>query len=144
MMSHNLRVAVPALIMGGSYWLSSVPGTPLPDDPAFYAVFVWMPSSVQNALHVPAFAGLALAWSWALAAWVHAESAAAIGAFAITATYAVLDEWHQSLVPGRFASLTDIAFDIGGTAFGVWLWVRLGFGRRHSQATNGPCDSDSS
>jgi hypothetical protein len=40
------HVALPLVIMGVFYWLSSLPGTPLPDDPALYAVFYWVPPSV--------------------------------------------------------------------------------------------------
>ena len=131
----KLHVGLPVLIMALLYWLSSLPGTPLPEDTSLYAVFRWVPSSVQNALHFPAFAALGLAWCWALAAWLRSRSTAAIGAFVIASAYAVLDEWHQSLVPGRFASLTDVVLDVGGTAFGIWLWIRSGIGRPRPPAT---------
>lgn len=32
------------------------------------------------------------------------------------AVYAVLDEWHQSFVPGRDSSIKDIGFDIAGAS----------------------------
>jgi len=41
------------------YGISSLPGTPRPDDPALYSLFYWMPPTLQNILHVPAFAALA-------------------------------------------------------------------------------------
>jgi len=31
----------------------------------------------------------------------------AIGAFAIASAYGVFDQWHQSPIPGRFASRID-------------------------------------
>jgi VanZ family protein len=114
------------MIMGVLYWLSSVPGTPLPDDPAHYALFHWIPPSVQNTLHVPAFAALSWAWCWALEAWLRVPVARVIGACAIASTYGVFDEWHQSFVPGRYASLTDVALNITGIAFGIWLATRFG------------------
>ncbi|MDH5536772.1 MAG: VanZ family protein [Betaproteobacteria bacterium] len=120
------HVALPLLIMGAFYWLSSLPGTPLPDDPALYALVYWVPPSVQNALHIPAYAALAWAWSWTLGAWLRAPVARAIGACAIASTYGVFDEWHQSLVPGRYASLTDIALDIAGAMLGIWLATWIG------------------
>jgi hypothetical protein len=120
------HVALPLLIMGVLYWLSSLPGTPLPDDPALYALFYWMSPSVQNALHVPAYAALGGAWCWALGAWLRVPVARAIGACAIASAYGVLDEWHQSFVPGRYASLTDVALDVAGAVLGIWLvaWIR--------------------
>ena len=117
----KLHAALPVLIMGVFYWLSSLPGTPLPDDPALYAMFYWVPPSVQNALHVPAYAALAWAWRWALGAWLRASIAQMICAFAIASAYGVFDEWHQSFVPGRYASLTDVALDVAGAALGIWL-----------------------
>lgn len=125
-MPGKLRVALPLLIMGAFYWLSSLPGTPSAGDPPHYAVFHWVPSSVQNALHVPAYAALASAWRWALRDWLHAPGARAAGAFAIASAYGVLDEWHQSFVPARYASLTDVAFDVAGAALGIWLAAWIG------------------
>lgn len=123
---------MPLLIMGVFYWLSSLPGRPLPSDPARYALFHWVPPSVQNALHVPAYAALALAWFWALRAWMPAPVARTIGACVIASAYGVFDEWHQSLVPGRYAALTDIALNIAGVAVGIWLVARFGSKMRTS------------
>jgi len=122
----KLHVAFPLLIMGLLYWLSSLPGTPLPDDPACYAMFYWVPPSVQNALHVPAYAAHAWAWCWAFGAWLRVPVARAIGACAIASAYGVFDEWHQSFVPGRYASLTDVTLDIADAVLGIWLvaWIR--------------------
>ena len=103
------------------YWLSSLPGTPLPDDPAIYALFYWISPSVQNAMHVPAYAALAWAWRWALGAWLRRSSARAAGACAIASIYGVSDEWHQSFVPGRYASLTDVMLDVAGAVLGIWI-----------------------
>ena len=122
----RLHVVVPLFFVALLYWLSSQPGTPLPDDPAFYRLLHWVPPSVQNALHVPAYAALTLAWRWALGAWLRTPSAAAFGACVIASACGVLDEWNQSFVPGRFASLTDIALDVAGVALGIWLAAWMG------------------
>ena len=122
----RLRIALPLLIMGAFYWLSTLPGTPSPDDPALYAVFYWVPPSVQNALHVPTYAALAWAWHWTLGAWLRVSSARAIVACAIASVYGVFDEWHQSFVPGRYASLTDVTLDVAGAALGIWLAAWIG------------------
>jgi hypothetical protein len=120
------HVALPLLIMGVLYWLSSLPGTPLPDDPALYALFYWISPSLQNTLHVPAYVALGWAWHWALGAWLRAPAARAIGACAIASAYGVFDEWHQSFVPGRYASLTDVLLDIVGAMLGIGLAVWIG------------------
>jgi hypothetical protein len=122
----KIHVALPLLFMAVLYWLSSLPGTPLPDDPALYGLFYWVPPSVQNALHVPAFAVLSWAFWWALGAWLRVPSARAISACAIASVYGVFDEWHQSFVPGRYASLTDVTLDVAGAVLGIWLAAWLG------------------
>jgi hypothetical protein len=119
------HIAVPLLFVAVLYGLSSMPGTPLPDDPAIYGVFYWLPPSVQNALHVPAYAALTLSWRWALRAWLRTPNACVFGACAIAFACGVLDEWNQSFVPGRYASLTDIVLNGAGVALGIWLaaWI---------------------
>lgn len=117
----KIHVGVPVLMMAVLYWLSSLPGTPLPDDPELYALFYWISPSLQNALHVPAYAVLAGAWRWVLGAWLRSSSAQTIGACAIAVAYGVFDEWHQSFVPGRYGSFTDVALDVAGVALGLWL-----------------------
>ena len=125
MQPRRIHIVAPLFFMALLYWFSSLPGAPLPEDPALYALFDWLPPSVQNALHVPAYAALTLAWYWALRAWLRTPSATVLGACAIASTYGLLDEWHQSYVPGRYASLTDVLLDVAGVALGIWLanWI---------------------
>jgi len=116
---HKGHVALPLLIMGLIYWLSSLPGTPLPNDPAVYALFYWLSPTIQNILHVPAFASLTWAWCWALAGWLNGARVRAISAAGVAFGYGVLDEWHQSFVPGRHASLADVLLDSAGVVIGI-------------------------
>lgn len=39
--------------------------------------------------------------------------------------YAFSDEWHQSFVPTRQASVSDLFVDTGGSILGVLLWIRF-------------------
>ena len=87
----KLPVALPLVIMGVFYWLSSLPATPLPDDPALYAVFYWVPPSRGHGAGHSAHGCVPVA--------------RAIGACAIASAYGVSDEWHQSFVPGRYAQI---------------------------------------
>lgn len=47
-------------------------------------------------------------------------------AFLLTMVYALLDEFHQSFVPGRTADPMDLVFDGVGALLGltVWTWLR--------------------
>ena len=120
----KICVAIPLLIMGILFWLSSIPGTRLPNSPALYGLFYWMPPAVQNILHVPAFAALAWAWRWALSGWVRSKTAVTLFAISVSVICGILDEWHQSFVPGRYASVVDVIFDIAGVGLGIWLAAR--------------------
>lgn len=45
---------------------------------------------------------------------------------AMGAAYGAADEWHQSFVAGRDASVLDWAADVAGVAAGIWIASRLG------------------
>ena len=120
------HVVLPILIMAALFWLSSLPGTLTHNDPRLYALFYWISPSLQNALHVPAYATLAWAWYWALRAWLSAPWARFATACVIASLCGVFDEWNQSFVPGRYGSLTDIVLDVTGAVLGSWLGGWMG------------------
>ena len=107
-----------ATYLMGITWLSSIPRDPSPGGAVVeYGL---------NLAHIPLFAGL----TWLLIqtvgvgsrrgipGWVY--SVAALG----LALFALADEWHQSFVPGRSASLIDVVLDMMG-AGAVLLFYRL-------------------
>ena len=75
-------------------------------------------------------------WDLALRKLAHAAEYAVLGALLLRAThraglaftlglvYAVSDELHQALVPGRQGSPVDVAIDAVGVGLGVALWRR--------------------
>lgn len=106
--------------------MSSVPGTVRPEDEEYYRVFLWLPPDVQNVLHVPVFGFLAWLWQRALSLVLATPRRADWGALAIAIGYGVVDEWHQTFVPGRYGSFTDLALDgIGAlVAIQIGRWLR--------------------
>lgn len=57
-------------------------------------------------------------WHWSLAGWV----------LAVVTAYALLDEFHQTFVPGRQGSLVDVGVDVLGGVAGLglcrlWMWA---------------------
>jgi VanZ family protein len=36
--------------------------------------------------------------------------------------YGLLDEWHQTFVPGRYGSFTDAGFNVIGAVIGLWIY----------------------
>jgi VanZ family protein len=68
--------------------------------------------------HAAQFGLLALLWGWALSVSLR-PGRATLAAAAIALVYAIGDEYHQSLVPGRDADPFDVAIDSVGIAFAV-------------------------
>lgn len=107
--------------MSGIYWLSSIPGETDPENPILSGIMMWTPPALQNLAHIPLFGILALLWYRLLSVWIQKSSLLAASAFLLAAGFGILDEWHQLHVPGRYASLTDIALNILGAALAIWL-----------------------
>ena len=104
---------------GFIYYLSDQPALRLPQPIAFS----------DKLIHVVMYAVLGWLWTVALReTWSDCTSRAALlSALILSLGYGLSDEWHQSFVPGRLASATDVVADmIGGGlgAGGYLLWPR--------------------
>ena len=110
--------------MGGIYWLSSIPGTIDPEEAGLYGIIRWTPPALQNLLHIPLFGILAWLWYRTLGYWFASQRILVSLSFLFTAGYGVIDEYHQLQVPGRYASLTDIALNALGALLVLWLLNR--------------------
>jgi hypothetical protein len=77
----------------------------------------WSGSFVGNAGHAAIFGLLALLAARAAGSGPRASWAG----FAIAVLYGATDEWHQSHVPGRTASLADWVTDVIGAAGSLWI-----------------------
>jgi VanZ family protein len=110
--------------MAGIYWLSSIPGEADPENVLLSGIILWTPPAIQNLAHIPLFAVLAWLWYRSLGAWIKNDRLLFSAAFLLATGFGILDEWHQLYVPGRYASLTDIALNTLGAAFTVWLISR--------------------
>ena len=91
--------------MGLIFWFSSRPD--LPHAPGAFVDFV-----LKKSLHATAYGVLAWLWLRALAdLGVRSAEAWAVG---LAIAYAVSDEWHQTLVPGRTGRVLDVLIDAAG------------------------------
>jgi glycopeptide antibiotics resistance protein len=119
--------------MGGLYWLSSIPGEVDPDSPLLSGIVAWTPPALQNLLHIPVYAVLAMLWYRTLRLASVSLRASMVLALLLTAAYGMADEFHQLYVPGRYASLTDTALNCLGAVLGAWLgqwWDTRGIHRK--------------
>jgi len=110
--------------MSAIYWLSSIPGETDPENPLLSGIILWTPPAIQNLAHIPLFGILALLWYRSLSTWIGKGPLLSGSAFLLASGFGILDEWHQLYVPGRYASFTDIALNILGAAFAIWLLSR--------------------
>ena len=117
-----LCLALTICYMAGIYWLSSIPGEVDPESPLLSGLIAWTPPALQNLLHVPMFGLLAWLWYRTLNAWNIRHGTALTAAFILATCFGVFDEWHQLHVPGRYASLTDIALNCAGVLLALW-WI---------------------
>lgn len=113
------RRIVAGLYMAGLFALSSVP-----DDKSGTGVVEYFPPpGVQNALHVPAYAGLSFVLWRGLRG---PRRRAALLAAVLATAYGVTDEVHQMFVTGRTASVTDaLANALGAFAVAGWAWLTV-------------------
>jgi len=106
--------------MAGLFALSSVP-----DDPRKPGLNEYFPPpQLQNALHIPAYAGLSFLLWRGLRGQDGRRRHAALLAAALATIYGALDEVHQMFVVGRTPSVTDALANALG-AFAVAAWASL-------------------
>ncbi|MBZ0150334.1 MAG: VanZ family protein [Planctomycetes bacterium] len=109
-----LRWSLPVAVMGALWWLSS--RQPQPHATSQLSAFL------HNGAHVIAYATLA-GFTWLALACAEQPRRRFLVAFLIAVAYGVLDEVHQSCVPGRVSSIADLITD-GVAAAMALAWLR--------------------
>lgn len=88
--------------------------------PSSFTLFFGADKVVHGALYF--VLGLALAWSW-----YRGNAVIPVSVFILMGSgYGVFDEWHQSFVPGRHASVGDAVVDAIGVIGGFAIFRRRG------------------
>ena len=110
-----VRWCVPLAGLGALWWSSSrtaSDGLPRLGGPL-----------AHNAMHVVAYACIAgSAWlAWSRRPVRAPQRMRSIGSWSVAAAYGVVDELHQSYVPGRDCSAFDLVSDAAGAALAVFL-----------------------
>ncbi|UCF66189.1 MAG: VanZ family protein [Acidobacteriota bacterium] len=84
-----------------------------------------LPGSSDKLAHFTAFGLLAVAWWYAFGIQNLSLRARALLAVTASTLWGVLDEWHQSFVPGRTPSAADVVADGLGALLAAGLaWLR--------------------
>lgn len=108
------RALLPAAYMAGLFALSSIPQREL--NRLGISAFLW------DLGHVPLFVGLTWVTFWALRGPMVSR---ALVASLICTLFAFSDELHQTFVPGRVFSWSDVGADLIGVGVGIviGLWT---------------------
>jgi VanZ family protein len=96
-----------AALLAAIYGMSSIPDLSTTESDPLVLL-------AQNLAHAPEFAVLAFCWLKALSGALEISGPAYGFAALASGVCAVLDEWHQSYVPGRHASVGDVFLDVAG------------------------------
>ena len=126
-----MRLSFPIAYMIFITWVSSIPGK-ANDDIVGGFIFTLLTPSLQNLLHIPAFALLMLLWLYALEQSTNL-STRIIVAFFTTVSFAGLDEWHQSFVLGRYGTTMDFVTDCIGASIMTFAYLSY---QKKGQANN--------
>ena len=111
-----------AVIAAVIFGLSSVPGLAVADG-------LW-DTVTRKGAHLTIYAALAVACVRGLRAHGVRGDAALVGALTLAVLYAVSDELHQSTVPERAGTVTDVGIDTVGAVAGLLLVRRSARVRR--------------
>jgi glycopeptide antibiotics resistance protein len=118
-----LPMAVALALMTGLYLTATIPADP-GSPTALQTATSWMSwSLLNNILHVPAYFLLAWVLFFCVSGNGGARRATGI-AIGVAVAYGALLELAQSGVPGRYASLGDVALNTLGAAAGAMLAAR--------------------
>lgn len=123
---------------GQIYWMSASARLSSDHTRSYLAVLFarwlgWQPEAsilrtigwiTRKGAHVTEYALLAFLLFHALEGLLDGRQRRAKWSLAITAAYALSDEFHQMFVPGRGASLVDWGIDFAGALLATWLVVR--------------------
>lgn len=106
-----VRWALTGLWMGLIFFLSAQPQLPQAPEP-------WLDTLLKKAGHAAEYAVLARLARWTLQAYPLARPGRWAWLWAVF--YALTDEAHQALVPGRHPRLLDVLIDGIGAGLGLW------------------------
>jgi VanZ family protein len=106
--------------MAGIFLLSSIPDT---GDTGHMMAFV--PSTIQNILHIPVYGLLALLWILTLRTRGFPENKSVRAAILLSSACGGLMEIYQTWVPGRFPSVMDFFFNVAGILLFVWIYQQF-------------------
>lgn len=108
----------PLAWMGLIFFLSAQPDLPHAPEP-------WFDLLLKKVGHACVFGVLAWLYLRGLRGYIHAGGVLRVVSIILAIAYALSDEYHQTLVPGRQGRLLDVAVDTAGICLAMLLDWRL-------------------
>ncbi len=110
----------------------------MPDTGDTGQVMGFVPSTIQNILHLPVYGLLGLLWILTLRTRGFPENRSVWLAILLSSTYGGLVEIYQIWVPGRFPSFLDFFVNVSGVLLFVWVYqqMKMGAGNREQLAVS--------
>ena len=115
---------IPAVVIAGVIWLLS-------DTPDLAIAHGWLDTVTRKSAHIGVFALLAAACILALRRWPVGAAASLVAGCALAIAYAVVDELHQTTVPTRHGTPSDVAIDAAGVGIAA-IVLAMAFRRRET------------
>ena len=112
-------MVLPLSLMGVIFILSSIHGQ-LNDGRLKFLTEI--DPQLQNLLHIPLFGLLQVLWLRAFSKLGKSGWRITVACLVVSVGYGCIDEFHQMFVPGRYASLMDIALNFTGVVLGTFLF----------------------
>jgi len=101
--------------MAGLFALSSIP-----DHGDGGHIIGLVTPAIQNFLHIPVYGILALLWIVTLRRQGFSTQRSMMLAILLSSAYGAVIEFFQILIPGRFASFTDVLLNLPGILLFTW------------------------
>ncbi|TVQ95445.1 MAG: VanZ family protein [Desulfovibrionales bacterium] len=132
-LSRPLSLVIPVAYMALILIAASVPDDESLGERHYLWFLLLVGPTLMNLLHIPAYGLLAFLWRWSLDRYMAARAAVWL-AFILTVGFGLFQEWYQSMIPGRFASLMDVIFNTLGAGIGLWVFNRCVSGSQRRAA----------
>ena len=88
-------------------------------------VLVNIKPTLQNLMHIPAYAALTILWIQVFSQFGRKGAARIVPALLVSTGFGLANEAAQNLIPGRYPGLTDALTNLIGAVLGALLYLRL-------------------
>lgn len=112
--------------------LSITPGNGRPDDSVFSWLVINTATPIQKFMHITSYAVASALLVWSMKPICSGASRMAVALVLAVMLGAGL-EWAQTMVPGRYGTLSDVILNSIGATIGLIVALAISYGRRSAE-----------